>query len=1239
PTYGIGILQKMSDVYMNDKEEYRNAIAVYSKLLKLYPRMEEAPAVHEKIVDCYRLLGDNRLAYLSRDQLFNLYRPGSPWWARQKNENVREKAYAITERALRDNISLLFAQAEEANDRGLYLAAVNDCKKYLKNFPTDSNAARIHWNMALTLDTKLKQYDDAFEEYMKICDLYWDSKYQLYAAENAIALGRDAVEIDTTRKKIQFEKNDQLNVKEITGNVLSEFHYNRIELTPSEKKLIRAYNNYIKLFPHDKSTVKILNNAGALYFNNNMFGEALKYFNTIVKHFPDDERIFEIKYQILESYFGKGDYRSAEIVAEKIKNDPQAPPELIAKAKRRLAESIFLAAKVFAANDDHLQAGNEFLRVAQEVPDAPFVDLSLFNAAVEYDKAREYGRAVETYSFLVETRKNSKYLLEAMNNLAIDYGEIHEFKNAALTYERLSRVAEDSSQVHDALFNSSLFFVKAEDWENAIRVNLDFVNKFPNSDDADDLFFDIANYYLKLDKFEEANKIYGDYADKFPTSPRVVESYYRRGRYFEDKNNLDDALAEYAKAVDKNAELKKAKLEPNDYFAAEALSRATKIKYSEFRKIEFELPVANMEKNRLKKRDLLIEIVDGFTKVASYGTIHLYEATYDIGKAYEEFADTWVRQEIPPMDLTQLVVTKKQINEAAVELYQRAEKSYKQSIKILRKLADKYEKSLLSADTTQARATVSKKYVHSDSTLYTARRWIDRCEEQLSKVAYDMAELHLATIQDLLHAPVPRGLSQVERMEYNRQVLERAVEPLVRAAVEEHIRNIQEAWDLGIENQWVKSSRLKVIQTNNLMADQYRKLAFMALDLHGDNVAVLKKLVAEGGMTEDGFDLIGLSDQQAGLLDFSKEFILRATDYYRQTLDIVNEIKINDPSVLLTEENIVKQAYLFAGESDSLAKIDYANKKIYEKLSRETNEPKYEDALFTFEDNYFSLKENAVSVLESTRELAAKLEINNRWLPRINLALVSLNPEKFKDLLGLTMDSHVEYSDSAWLASCEFVKNWLEYDFTENQYRNSEMISDAANKAKAIWLTKLDTVGFSLDTTLVPVGDSLTFAFADDSTVLNLSFPDTLFSDSSESQKQFKKQVNKTPKLAQVFCRRVYFRKHFTVTGLPVAVEIEMKVDDSFNLFLNGEYISGVIRQDSAMVSRGHYILSDGLKAGDNVLAVEGIDSDHTGQGLIATMIIKCLPDWEKKRQQILYETSDEKIKENLNTDKYIILY
>ncbi|NOZ60478.1 MAG: tetratricopeptide repeat protein [Calditrichaeota bacterium] len=1239
PAFGIGILQKMGDVYMNDKEEYPKAIAAYSKLLKLYPQAEIAPHIHENIVDCYRLLGDNRLTYLSRDQLFNLYKPGSSWWARQKNEKAKERAYQATERALRDNISLLFTQAEEAGDEGLYLAAVNDCRKYLKNFPTDSNSARIHWNMALTLDTKLKQSDEAFEEYMKICDLYWDSNYQRYAAENAIALGRDAVELDTTRKEIQFDGRDQLNVKEIKGNVLAEFHYNRIQLTPSEKKLIRAYNNYIKLYPHEKETVKILNNAGALFFNNNMFAEALKYFNTIVKHFPNNEKIYDIKYQILESYFGKGDYRSAEIVARKIKNDGSAPPALVEKAKRRLAESIFLSAKVFAAADDHLQAGNEFLRMAQEVPDAPFVDLSLFNAAVEYDKAREYGRAVETYNFLVETREDSKYLLDAMNNLAIDYGEIHEFKNAALTYERLARVAKDSLQIHDALFNSSLFFVKATDWENAIRINSEFVDKFPNSEDADDLFFDIANYYLKLDKFAEANKIYGEYVEKFPTSPRVVESFYRRGRYYEDKKEIDNALAEYGKAVDKNAEFQKAKLEPNDYFAAEALSRATKIKFNEFRKIEFELPQANMEKSRLKKRDLLIEIVDGFTKTASYGTVHLYESTYDIGKAYEEFADTWVRQEIPPMSVTQLAVTKKQINEAAVELYQRAEKSYKQSIKILRRLADKYEKSLLTSDTSQVKSDISKKYVQNDSTLYIARRWIDRCEEQLSKVVYDMAELHLATIQDLLHAPIPQSLSQVERMEYNRQVLERAVEPLVRAAVEEHIRNIQEAWDLGIENRWVKSSRLKAIQTNNLMADEYRKLAFMALDLHGRNIPVVKKLASEGGTTQNGFDLIGLSDQQAGLLDFSKEFMLRAVDYYRQTLDIVNEIKIHDPSALLTEENILKQVYLFALRSDSLAKIDYSNKKFYEKLSREKKESKFEDALFTFEDNYFSLKENAVNVLKTTRKLAVKLGIKNRWLPRVELALVSLRPDEFKDLLGLAVDSRVEYSDSSWLAFPSYVDDWLDPDFSEQEWQASEIVSGEENKAHNIWLTKLDTVGFSFDTTEAPYGDSLTFALAGDSSVLNLSFPDSLFSDSTFYQNKIKIDVKKTPKLKRVSCERVYFRKHFSIVGLPVAVEIEMKVDDSFNLFVNGEYIAGVIRQDSSAFSQGHYILSDGLKSGDNVLAVEGIDSDRTAQGMTATMAIKSLPDWDKKRQRILFETSNKKIKENLSMDKYIILY
>ncbi len=252
----------------------------------------------------------------------------------------------MSETALRDNIYLLYQKAEATNDMDLYLQVVNDSKKYLKTFPADSSASQIHWNMAVTLDTKLHSYNKAFEEYMKICDLYWNSKYKRDAAKNAIALAKDAVASDTTKKKIVGMPKTADEIQK-ERSVLSAVSYKKLELTESEGKLARAYNNYIKIFPHEPETTEILTNAGALYYNNNHFRDALKYFNTIVKHFPDSKDISYAKHMIMEAYFGKHDFRSAEIVARKLKNDPNIDPYLVDKAKKRLAESIFLAAEVF----------------------------------------------------------------------------------------------------------------------------------------------------------------------------------------------------------------------------------------------------------------------------------------------------------------------------------------------------------------------------------------------------------------------------------------------------------------------------------------------------------------------------------------------------------------------------------------------------------------------------------------------------------------------------------------------------------------------------------------------------------------------------------------------------------------------------------------------------------------------------------------------------------------------------
>ena len=1237
--YGVDILRKIGDVYMNEKEMYDKAVDAYQTLLKMYPDDEQAPVIQEKIVMCHRHSNDDMMAYIARDKLFNQYKPGSPWWQKQDDEKVRENVYAITERSLRDNINLLFQRAEDASDQDLYLQAVNDSRKYLKSFPTDSSAPQIHWNMALTMDTKLHQTDQAFEEYMQISDLYWNTKYQKFSAENAIALAKDAVETDTSKKQISPTETVS-DLQQKATSVLDALVYNRMEFSDNEKKLVRAYNNYIKSFPHEAETATILANAGALHYNNNRFPEALRYFNTIIKHFPESKDVDYAKYTIMESYFGKRDFKSAEIIARKLKNTEGIDPDLAEKANNRLAESIFLAAEVFADSADHLQAGNEYLRVVMEVPNAEFADLSIFNAALEYDKAKEFSRAVETYNYLIETRPNSKYLLDAMNNLSIDYGELKEFKNAALTYERLAAASNDSSQIHDALFNSSLFFVKGEEWEDAIRINRQFVQKYPESQDSDDLFYDIATYYLKLDDLDKANSIYGEYAQLYPNSPRVIETYFHRGEYYRKKDMLAMAQAEYDKAVAKNEEFKSNNLEQNDYFAAEALFQLTMLQFKEFKAIEFQLPVAKMEQSKNQKRKLLIKVVDGFTKVVSYGTLRLYEATYNIGEAYEKFARSWVRQEVAPMEETRRIVTQKEINETTAELYGKAEDSYKQSVRILTRLADDYEQSLMTDTTALAEAELTK-IVREDSTLRVARKWIDRSKEKISEVIYDIAELNFSTVNAFLEAPIPEGLDNVAEMEYRKQVLSKAISPLIQDIVEAHIRNIREAWNLGLENQWVKLSRRKILTTNNLLASEYNNLAHKSQDLYKESVENYIKTTEQGGTT-GGMDALTISDQMANLIDFTRAFSSVTVEIYRNTLEKAIEENINDPSVSETKEKMLKDLYLITQTCGELEKKSKTNRKKYEKLFKETDKIEYEDALFTFEDNYFSFQETNKELLEIGYQIIQDMEISNQWVPKIMLALVQANPEEYSNLLDLESSVAQLVTDETWKVSDQYSEGWVQAGFDDAFWNTAQLLHDdfRLNVAPAqVWFSIMDTLGVINDTSFVTQPAVTDFVLTDTSLKAN-AIPDSLASDSTRVNDENKYLVTTRPQLGQVPAKRVYFRKRFSVIGLPVSADIKLKIDDSYNLFLNGEYVAAYMSEDSTTADQEHFHeLTDIILEGENVLAIEGIDNDSSGGSLAAEVKIKSLPGWSDKKQQIQIETSDVKIKKNLVMDKYIIMY
>jgi len=1173
-SYGADILKKIGDVYMGEKEEYENAIHAYEVLLRLYPEVPIAPEVQAKIAECYRHLDDERLAYLSRDRLYSQYREGSAWWSKVTEPKAKERATVLAEAALRNNINLLLQRAEQTADKSLYLQAVNDSRAYIQSFPSDTSAPLIHWNLALTLDTKLKRYDEAYTEYIEISNRYWGSKYQKLAAENAIAVARDAaagaiVVADTMLKQVQ---PPPATIGELKVKALAR---ERKALTPAEQRLAEAYANYIRLFPHDSTTAVVLANAGALYYDHNQFPEALRYYNTLVKHFPNSPEVNYARYTILESYFGKLDFKSSEIVAKKILTAPSTP-EMSLKAKRRLAESVFLSAEALADSNQHLAAAEEYRRVVAEVPDAAFGDLALFNGGLEFDKAKEYSRAVETYNLLIETYPKSNYLLDALNNLALDYGELGEFRNAALTYEKLASAQPDSNKARDALYNASVFFVRAQDWANAIRINRQYIAKYPRAEDADDLLYDVATYYLKLGDVENANGIYGEYVERFPDSPRVVETYFRRGEYFRERNRTHEATREYEKSLAKSNELKAKGLEANDYFAAEALFALTNLQYAEFDQIVFRLPQAEMEQSKKRKRELLLAVVDGYTRVAAYGTERLYQATYNIGQAYEEFAKTWAEQELPPMEETRRVVAQRDINATAAELYERAVTSYKNSIKVLTRLADNLRKTAVPPDTVAERGG---RVAPEDTTLRVAERWIDKTKAKLSEVIYHIAELNYASMERLLQAPLPEGLDAVAELEYRNQVIGKAVKPLVDQIVATHVRNVQEADTLGLQNRWVDLSREKIVTTSNLIPERYHDLATMAQGTYAVTVKQYQALIDQGPSAAPGVRTTDLADQMANLIEFSKAFTKASMEYYKNTLSKAAAAGISNGKVEETKEAMIKGLVLTCQTWDSLGALAAELRKKYSGLFKETDDPRYEEALFTFQDNGLSIKEATKELLKHGYHLSQELAIANQWLDPLTWKLVKSAPDEYAGTLGLEIQSTELKTDSTWLASVVYTKGWTQVDFDDRAWGHAVVVSSETDPP-GVWLMVVDT------TARKPA--------APDTAGLDTTRQDTIQQPAPEAKK--------------IPAKRVFFRKAFTVEGLPVAGQIELSVDDEYNLFLNEEYLAGAAAASAAEMKS--HDLSGALRSGKNVLAVEVTDTNGSGGLLRAKVSFRNLPKW-----------------------------
>ncbi len=1253
PRYGVDVLSDMGDLYARIVD-YQNSIDAYRTLLDVYPDYVRAPMVRKKIADVYEEARQPENAYDERQKLFEQYNPKTEWYTGIEQGDIDDRimvldeANRLTEEALRSNLIYqlnLAQQREQAGGDSLaaYRKFADLAETYLETFPTNENAYEINWSLAYALDTELHQYQDAFEEYLRVSNDYLESTHRLDAATNAIVVAQTLVD----------QKLTMTDTTQIGGMDLSKLTAQ--ELTPSEKMLAEAYDNYIKLFPNDEKTASYLASAGALYYQHRQYDLARKYYKTMVTKFPEAQQRSVGLLSLMNSYFFLGKYQDAEFVAKKIVNIEEIPQDQREIARKRIGESIYKNAEKLEQEEKFVQAAREFYRVYTDARGyAKIVDLALFNSARDYEKADEWQQAIAMYDTLVDNYEDSEYRLIALGRIADDYKQLEDFASVGETYERIYRLYPESEDAEAALYNASLFYARAEDWSDAIRVNNTYIADYPENTESKDLLFENARYYLKLDDLASANRIYNDFAQRYPNDNRTIEAFYRRGEYYFDNGQYNQAKAEFQKAINRSNEYARTGRDPNVLYASEAYFKLGEIEYREFKDIQLSYPQSNLRAQLARKRDKLQAVVNAFTEVIKMGSIKGFEAMYRIAEAYEELANSIADQKLnPDLSAERELVERNQVFDASVPAYNRAVEEYKNVMLNIPVYAQKLEISLF--DTTAAApaetvesfdtSAVVQKETLQDSTRQVALHWYNKAEEKISRVLYTVADRSEQFIHAYLRQESPvEGLAYLS---YKKLLLERAVAPAVNVTLQAHLKNINTAKELELHNKYVRESKRKILLTSNILADEYGKLFNRSADIYSEQVKVLKNLV-EGGeqaTTPGGQNSMDYNDQLLNIIDYMNEFITKAINQYENTLSFAREKNIENDAVLTTEDRLFNLGYESGHKMLQLASNAEGNREEFNQLADSTGDPKYQLGTVFFYDHEAILRDYARQELELSYQISKEYDVQNVWTNLLLAQLVELDPARY--LGDMPKEKLLIMSDTSWLSSTEYNFDWVNSSFDDSGWKKAEIVDippgldfpgfDSLGTApKAIWIYRP-----ALDTTalLGRAEMALTDSLADTTMAADTLRPRTL-------EMEEKDQFAETPAISDTAfgdslqmaaagepdTLTAYFRKYFNLPDRAVSGWALITADDEYHFYLNGEYIKGDETGIYETVDRvGFMELTDFLTKGENLIAIDVTDFDGPPRnGLRFYLQLEMLP----VEITAAAERIREKAAENVDTEK-----
>lgn len=584
-------------------------------------------------------------------------------------------------------------EAQKTKNPDLYAMAYFLYKEYLQTYQNTGE----EYNMSFfygELLYRLQKWEEAATAYEKVLALEPKGKYTNESVHALVLSYFKIVNTSEEQANLQARKDEMLKETEEGAEDKPVPIPEAKPIPDLHQRLISACQKYVELNPEGDRIVDVKYTMARTYYDFDHHDQAIKIFKDIAYSHPDHRLAMIAANLHLDSLnlLQRYDELHTEVIAY-LEKQPIKDEGFIADLTALNASIRFKKCNVFDDAEKWKDAAQCFVEFYRDFPESELVDKALYNAALDFERMKELGKAIQVRIFLLKERPDSELAPKSLYNIGGNYHALAVYSEAAKFYELYVDTYPKLENAELALANASTFRQGLGELDLAVANYRKYLELYGTRDPVKsaEIYYQIAVVFEQQGKKKEAFEQYQSYLKKYGKkgpNDRYLEAHVKIGLYYAGLGgnaNQSKALGWFNNTLKEYNKFSKADQEAMTTgrdAAAQARFMLGEEVFKELTKVTLDSPNEKVLKKRMQEKIKVAQEAKAiFESVILYGRPDwAIAALYRIGAGFQDLADN-IRKSPPPPRLTYdqkeiyrgiLEDNASQIENLAVDAYKRA---------------------------------------------------------------------------------------------------------------------------------------------------------------------------------------------------------------------------------------------------------------------------------------------------------------------------------------------------------------------------------------------------------------------------------------------------------------------------------------------------------------------------------------------------------------------------------------